>query len=199
MVVTRDSRLADTMRALRNQGRMADDGWLEHSLLGYNYRISEINCALGLAQMKRLDVILESREALAKRYAKALQPIPEVTVPALSIEGGRLCWFVFVVRLSARFMRADRDSICEQLTAQGIACGRYFAPLHLQPLFADYTNPRDDLAVTEQVADRTLALPFFNRLSDAQVTEVCRSLHDALRSKPKRSDQAVSAEAGRRT
>jgi perosamine synthetase len=180
MVVTRDARLADTMRALRNQGRRAADGWLEHSLLGYNYRLSEINCALGVAQMKRLDAILDAREAVAMRYAKGLQSIPEVIVPPLKIEGGRLCWFVFVVRLAARFTRADRDSICEQLTAQGIGCGRYFAPLHLQPLFAEYANSRDDLAVTEQVADRTLALPFFNRLTDEQISEVCQCLRDAL-------------------
>ena len=160
MVVTRDSRLAETMRALRNQGRRAADGWLEHSVLGYNYRLSEINCALGVAQMKRLDSILETREAVAMRYAKELQAIPEVIVPPLKVDGGRLCWFVFVIRLVEQFTRADRDFICEQLTARVIGCGRYFAPLHLQPLYAEYVNSRDDLAVTEQVADRTLALPF---------------------------------------
>jgi perosamine synthetase len=180
MVVTRDSRLAETMRALRNQGRRAGDGWLEHSLLGYNYRLSEINCALGVAQMKRLGAILETREAVAMRYANEFQAIPEVIVPPLKIEGGRLCWFVSVVRLAARFTRADRDSICDQLTARGIGCGRYFAPLHLQPLFAQYANSLDDLAVTEQVADRTLALPFFNNLTDEQISEVCRSLREAI-------------------
>jgi perosamine synthetase len=180
MVVTRDARFAETMRALRNQGRSADDGWLEHSLLGYNYRLSEINCALGVAQVKRLNAILETREAVAMRYAKELRLVPEVIVPPLKIEDGRACWFVFVVRLAARFTRADRDSICEQLTARGIGCGRYFAPLHLQPLFAEYANSHDDLTVTEQVADRTLALPFFNRLTDEQISEVCRSLREAF-------------------
>jgi len=182
MVVTPHSHLAEAMRALRNQGRKPADGWLEHGLLGYNYRLSEMNCALGIAQMKRLGAILEIRETLAMRYAKELQTIPEVTVPPLRIEGGRVCWFVFVVRLAAQFKRADRDSICDQLTARGIGCGRYFAPLHLQPLFAPYSNPRGDLAVTEQVADRTLALPFFNRLTNEQITEVCGSLRDAIRS-----------------
>lgn len=181
MVVTRDSRLAETIRALRNQGRMASDGWLDHTRLGYNYRLSEMNCALGVAQMKRLGVILDAREVLAIRYAKELQSIPGVTLPLLTIEGGRLCWFVFVVRLSAEFTRADRDSICERLTGQGISCGRYFAPLHLQPLFAEYNNPRDGLSITEHVADRTLALPFFNGLTDKQITEVCGSLRDAIR------------------
>ena len=180
MVVTRDARLAETMRALRNQGRNSADGWLGHSVLGYNYRLSEINCALGVAQMKRLDAILEARETAAKRYAKELRNVPEVIVPPLKIEGGRVCWFVFVVRLAARFTRADRDSICDQLTSRGIGCGRYFAPLHLQPLFAAYANRHGDLAVTEQVADRTLALPFFNSLTDEQISEVCRSLREAF-------------------
>jgi perosamine synthetase len=196
MVVTRDSRLAETIRALRNQGRMTSDGWLEHSLLGYNYRLSEMNCALGVAQIMRLGVILETREALAIRYAKELQSIPGVTLPLLTIEGGRLCWFVFVVRLSAEFTRADRDSICEQLTGQGIGCGRYFAPLHLQPLYTAYTNPRDDLAITKHVADRTLALPFFNRLSDEQIDEVCGSLKEAIqRVAEHRADSPASSVA----
>jgi dTDP-4-amino-4,6-dideoxygalactose transaminase len=200
MVVTRDSDLADTIRALRNQGRRPTDGWLEHSLLGYNYRLSEMNCALGVAQMKRLSGILETREALAMRYAKELQSIPEVTVPSLKIEGGRVGWFVFVVRLIARFTRADRDLICQRLATRGIGCGRYFAPLHLQPLFASFSNPRDDLTITEQVADRTLALPFFNRLTEEQIAEVCRSLREAFDGGvPRRSIQADSAEAGRNT
>ncbi len=199
MVVTRDSRIAETMRALRNQGRRSTDGWLEHSLLGYNYRLSEMNCALGVTQMKRLGSILEAREAVAMRYAKELPAIPEVILPPLKIEGGRVGWFVFVVRLSARFTRADRDSISDQLTARGIGCGRYFAPLHLQPLYAAYASSRDDLMVTEQVADRTLALPFFNRLTEEQIAEVCRSLREAIRSIPERSAQTTSAEVGRNT
>jgi perosamine synthetase len=181
MVVTRDARHAGTVRALRNQGRRAADGWLEHSLLGYNYRLSEINCALGVAQIKRLDSILDAREAVAMRYANALRSIPEVIVPPLRIENGRLCWFVYVIRLAAQFTRADRDFICDQLTARGIGCGRYFPPLHLQPLFAEYADSRDDLAVTEQVADRTLALPFFNRLTDEEISEVCAALGAAAR------------------
>ncbi len=180
MAVTRDSRLAGIMRALRNQGRRPDDGWLEHSLLGYNYRLAEMNCALGVSHMKRLDGILEAREAVAMRYSKELQTIAEVTLPALRIEDGRLWWLVFVVGLSAGFTQADRDAIWERLTQRGIGCGRYFAPMHLQPLFAPYVNPNDDLAVTEYVAARTLALPFFNGLTEGQMVEVCGSLRTFL-------------------
>jgi perosamine synthetase len=180
MVVTRDSDLADTIRALRNQGRRDSDGWIGHRLLGYNYRLSEMNCALGHAQMKRLTSILERREAVAMRYSQELQAIPEVIPPPSTIQDGRLCWFVYVVRLSAGFEPAQRDSICRQLIARGIGCGRYFAPLHLQPLYAPYKNGGGDLPVTEHVAGRTLALPFFNRLTENQIIEVCQTLREAI-------------------
>jgi perosamine synthetase len=170
MVVTRDPQMADTIRALRNQGRRESDGWLDHRLLGYNYRLSELNCALGLEQAKRIDSILVRREALAIQYSEELQAIPEVTTPPLNIKDGRLCWFVYVIRLD------NRDTILRKLTQQGIGCARYFAPLHLQPLFAPYANPRDDLKITEQVASQTLALPFFNALTREQIHEVCGAL-----------------------
>ncbi len=139
-----------------------------------------MNCALGVSQMKRLGGILEAREAVAVRYSQELQGIPDVILPALRIEEGRLCWFVFVIRLCARFTRADRDSIYRQLMERGIGCGRYFAPLHLQPLYAAYAGPHDDLTVTENVADRTLALPFFSGLTGEEIVEVCGSLRTFL-------------------
>jgi perosamine synthetase len=181
MVVTRNSVLADKIRALRNQGREAGDDWTDHRLLGYNYRLSEMNCALGLAQMNRLAVILERREAVAMRYSQELETMPEVSAPPASIPDGRLCWFVYVVRLSARFTQPARDAIWRQLNSRGIGCGRYFAPLHQQPLFAPYVNKGNALTVTEQVAGRTLALPFFNHLAEEQIVEVCRALGDAVR------------------
>ncbi len=177
MVVTRNSQMADTIRALRNQGRRETDGWLEHRLLGYNYRLSELNCALGLEQMKRIGDILDRREAIAMQYSEELQALPEVTRPPLKIIEGRLCWFVYVIRLE------NRDAILRKMTEQGIGCARYFAPLHLQPLFAPYVNPADDLKVTEEVAGQTLALPFFNALTTDQIHEVCCALGRAIGAK----------------
>lgn len=177
MVVTRDSKMADIIRALRNQGRGETDGWLEHRVLGYNYRISELNCALGLEQSKRIGEILDRRAAIAEQYSEELEAIPEVTTPPLEIPDGRICWFVYVVRVE------NRDAILEKLQGQGIGCARYFAPLHRQPLFADFVNPRDDLKITDQVAAQTLALPFFNALTGEQIHEVCRALGCAVRSK----------------
>jgi perosamine synthetase len=175
MVVTRDSQMAATIRALRNQGRTESDGWLDHHLLGYNYRLSEMNCALGLEQVRRIEDILSRREAVAVQYSQELQTIPEVTTPLLKIKDGRLCWFVYVIRVE------HRDAILQQLAEQGIGCSRYFAPLHRQPLFAPYTNACDDLKITEKVANQTLALPFFNRLTSAEIHEVGCALRTAVR------------------
>jgi len=180
MLVTRNRELAETVRALRNQGRRSSDGWLDHSLLGYNYRLSEINCALGLSQMSRIDAILAQREERAACYREHLRTVPELTLPVFETEGGRTCWFVFVVRLAERFTVQDRDRIIDYMIARGIGCGRYFAPVHRQPLYASYADPKCDLRVTDETASRTLALPFFNRLTDAEIAEVCLTLREAM-------------------
>lgn len=169
MVTTRDARVAETIRALRNQGRRPSDGWLDHSLLGYNFRISEMNCALGIAQMRRIDEILERRRIAAEQYAIGLRHA-RLTMPVAEIANGKVSWFVFVVRVP------DRDEAARSLAAQGIASGKYFAPLHRQPLFAPYVNPTDDFSVTDQVSAQTLALPFFTRITSEQIAEVCRAL-----------------------
>ncbi|HUD99252.1 MAG TPA: DegT/DnrJ/EryC1/StrS family aminotransferase [Bryobacteraceae bacterium] len=182
MVVTRDRQLAETMRALRNQGRRPADGWLDHALLGYNYRLSEINCALGLSQMARLDSILARRADRAACYREHLRAVPELILPVFEIAEGRVCWFVFVVRLAARVTPQDRDRIMTELNNRGIGCGRYFAPIHKQPLYAAYADRGHNLTVTEQAAGRTLALPFFNRLTDGQIGEVARALGEAIES-----------------
>jgi perosamine synthetase len=168
MVTTRDARIADTIRALRNQGRRPQDGWLDHSLPGYNFRISEMNCALGIAQMRRIDEILERRRAAAALYAEELRDVPNVTLPLAAIENGKVSWFVFVVRVE------NRDELARSLAERGIACGKYFAPLHRQPLFAPRVNPAGDFSVTEKVSAQTLALPFFTRITAEQIREVCR-------------------------
>jgi perosamine synthetase len=170
IVVTRDPSIARHMRALRNQGRMQNDGWLEHTLLGYNYRLSDINCALGIAQLKRIDEILARRESVARCYFEAVKG---VTPPPMNFAGGRISWFAYVVRLP----RTTRSHVMKTLIHQGIECRPYFPPIHLQPLYSSYGH---DLPVTQDIAFRTLALPFFNHLKDEQVQRVCTVLTDAL-------------------
>jgi perosamine synthetase len=186
MVVTRDRHLATEIRAMRNQGRYDSDAWHQHSILGWNYRLSEINCALGCAQMRRIDHILSSREAVARTYDETLRGIEGVERPPLQLVRRKISWFVYVIRLAPRFSRADRDMIARDLTDQGIGCGRYFAPIHTQPVYnLPIAHP---LPVTEAVSSRTLALPFFNRLDKERILRVTELLERAMHCvKPLRS------------
>ena len=200
MVVTGDGRLAETMRALRNQGRTETSGWSDHRQLGYNYRLSELHCALGLSQIRRLDQILERRASRALRYSQALRDVPEVLVPPLEISSGRVCWFAFVIRLIGEFTQDDRDFIHDRLVQRGIGCGRYFAPIHRQPLYARFAEgARGRLPVTDQASARTLALPFFNTLTDDQIAEVCEALREAIGTARQRPAHSSPAKAGRST
>jgi perosamine synthetase len=174
VVVTRDEELARRIRALRNQGRYESDDWFQHTELGYNYRISDINCALGLAQMGRLEAILQKRAQVASTYHRRLSLCTEFSLPPIALASGRISWFVYVVRLHA-VGRLERDAIMRGLAAAGIASGRYFAPIHLQPSYAAWRHSAN-LAVTEGVASRTLALPFFNNIEADAIDYVCDTL-----------------------
>jgi len=184
MIVTQDAGVATVARALRNQGRSQAGEWLEHGELGYNYRLSEINCALGVEQMKRVESILEKREAVAREYHRRLNGNSDLELPPLEVPGGRISWFVYVVRLGARFRQQQRDWIWREMASHGIGCGRYFAPIHWQPIYRDLAGPRPDLANTEWSAVRSLALPFFNKLQPAEIDEVCCTLQELIRVVP---------------
>jgi perosamine synthetase len=178
LVVTRDESLARRIRALRNQGRYETDDWFQHSELGYNYRISEINCALGLAQMSRLEEILQKRETVASAYGHRLSQYQALTLPPLSVPNGRVSWFVYVVRVNNR-AHLERDAVMRGLAAAGITSGRYFAPIHLQPSYAAWRHSAK-LPVTEAEASRTIALPFFNNLEAGAIDTVCDTLGRVL-------------------
>jgi len=178
MIVTRDSAIGGKMRALRNQGRYQNDDWFQHSELGFNYRLSEIQCALGCEQMKRIESILTAREAVARGYHALLDSCPEIELPLADFPLGRISWFVYVVRLRERYTRAQRDAVLKHLATAEIGCGRYFAPIHRQPSYETWRNIRP-LPVTESVSDRTVALPFFTRLTPAEAQRVGTILQEA--------------------
>jgi len=180
MVVTNKAELSSRVRSLRNQGRGLDDEWLQHGEVGYNYRLSELHCALGTEQLKRVDGILRRREAIARGYHERLAKHPGLELPPLALPNRRISWFVFVVRLRESFGRAERDALARQLAARGIETACYFAPIHLQPAYRDLPAPRTRLSVTEYNGERTLALPFFNQITDSQVDEVCAALWELL-------------------
>lgn len=180
MILTDDDDLADMCVSLRNQGRGKSSGWLSHERLGYNYRISDINCALGLAQLSRLDEIKAKRAQVAKWYQQMLSDDDRLIVPA-EPPGCRVSWFVFVVRLADRFTLEQRNKILEAMNAKGIQTGDYFSPVHLQPFMAEqFDYKRGDFPVTESVSERTIALPFYNNLTKDDIALVCKTLKQIL-------------------
>jgi len=180
-VLTHDSHLAARIRALRNQGRYPTGDWLQHAELGYNYRLSEMACALGIVQLNRLPAILAQRAEVARRYDDSLSPIEGIVRPPLHLPSRTISWFVYVIRLAESFSFSERDNILESLQQHGIGCARYFAPIHRQPAYAQFPGAlQAHLPVTEAIAQRTLALPFFNRLSLADTEEVVAALMSAI-------------------
>jgi perosamine synthetase len=177
-VLARDPAHAARLRSLRNQGRSGSD-WLDHAEPGYNYRLSELACALGRSQLSRIDEMLDLRRAAAQRYNDLLAAIPALELPNLSLPGRTISWFVYVVRLPEG---VDRDRVRAALSARGIATGRYFAPIHLQAGWRTHPSARSlSLPITESIAHRTLALPFFNRITADQQGEVAVTLNKAIR------------------
>ena len=180
VVVTGNPRLASVIRALRNQGRTSSEDWFQHSEVGYNYRLSEMSCALGIGQLKRIEAILSRREEIARKYSDRLKENKDFRLPRLALPNRRISWFSYVVRLSERYSLLHRDWIVQEMNRRGIGCGRYFAPIHLQPAYQGAAVRKTDLRITETEASRCVALPFFNRLQDEQIDEVCENLYELI-------------------
>ena len=178
MVLAHNPAHAVRLRSLRNQGRNPDGGWLDHAEPGYNYRLSDIACALGRVQLSRIEEILSLRQAAAARYNSFLSQIPGLELPPITLPNRSISWFVYVVRLPHA---ANRERIQAALAQRGIATGRYFAPIHLQPAWLSHPSAAaTNLPLTESIASRTLALPFFNRIAPEQQHHVAAALQQAL-------------------
>jgi len=189
-IVTNDDQAASMMMALRNQGRAPGDTWLQHTYLGYNYRLDEMSAALGRVQMGRLAELMARRDQVASWYAERLAEIPAVerwslgwTVsapPPPQLQSGttRASWFVYVVRFAPQ---VDRDALAQKLGERGVPARPYFLPIHLQPYMAErFGYQEGDFPVTEHLGRRGLALPFSGVMTEAQVEYVCRVLYDLL-------------------
>jgi len=178
LVVTNDDRAAQMMRAMRNQGRAPGDTWLQHTFLGYNYRMDELSAALGVVQMGRIAELLAKRDQVANWYGERLVEIPQVEAPHLAAHTSRVSWFVYVIRLARG---TDRSRIANRLAEQGIPVRPYFLPIHLQPYMVErFDYQPGDFPVTEDLGERGLALPFSGMISEDQVEIVCRALQAAL-------------------
>ncbi|CAG0970227.1 perosamine synthetase [Phycisphaerales bacterium] len=188
MIVTDDHRLAEMCRSLRNQGRplgaptgptmggSPTGSWLKHERLGYNYRLPEMNAALGVAQMKRLDEIIEKRHNVALHYIRRLGGHPQLVVPTVDPES-IMSWFVFVVRLAPSYTAEERDRVISGLRRHEIGASDYFPCIHLQPFYREQFGLREGMfPIAESVSHRTIALPFHNDLTAAEIDQVAQAL-----------------------
>jgi perosamine synthetase len=174
MIVTNNDDWAAQFRSLRNQGRDTMNQWLQHDRLGYNYRMSELSAALGVAQLSRFDDLLEARDRVARAYTERLSRLPWLTTPSVASSTTRLSWFAYVVRIAEGI---NRERLMESLAAHGVPSRPYFSPIHLQPFYQErFGYTRGDFPITEKLGDTSLALPFSARMTSAQIKHVCDAL-----------------------
>jgi dTDP-4-amino-4,6-dideoxygalactose transaminase len=177
MIVTDREEWATLFRSLRNQGRDVFDAWLNHTRLGYNYRLDEMSAALGLSQLQRLDAMIDRRAAVAAWYDERLSTIDWIERLPLAPTTTRRSWFVYVVRIRPP---VARSAVMAALDRAGIPSRPYFSPIHLQPFYVDkFGYGPGDYPVTEDLGERSLALPFSGVMSEDQVDRVCAALQEA--------------------
>jgi perosamine synthetase len=177
-VVCPDAAVKQRVDSERNQGRAPDMGWLDHDRLGFNYRLSDVACALGVAQVERLDAMLAARERIAGLYNESLAAVEGLTLPCPDADGDRRSWFVYVVQLPPG---VDRDGAIRELRARGIDSKPYLPAIHLMSFYRERFGHREgEFPVCEDVAARSLALPFFPELTDGEVERVVAALTDVL-------------------
>jgi perosamine synthetase len=178
MVTMADASLKERIDSERNQGRAPNMDWLDHDRLGFNYRLSDLACALGLAQLERLDSMLAGRARVASLYRDALGSIEGLDLPCPDTDGNRRGWFVFVVQLPRG---VDRDGVVRSLGAQGIPSKPYFPAVHLMTFYREqFGHGEGEFPVCEDVAARSIALPFFPQMTEGQVGRVAETLGRVL-------------------
>jgi dTDP-4-amino-4,6-dideoxygalactose transaminase len=186
MVVTNNEAAADKMRIMRSHG-MTSMSWDRHRghawsydvvELGYNYRMDEMSAVLGLAQLKRIDELMQKRERVARMYTQRLAKMRGVQTPYRAPTTTRASWFVYVIRFAPEI---DRDRVVRELAAREIPSRPYFAPIHLQPFYRAQFGFKDgDFPITERIARSTLALPFHGNLTEREIDWVCKTLSQVL-------------------
>jgi perosamine synthetase len=178
MVTLGEHSLKEQIDSERNQGRAPDMDWLDHDRLGFNYRLSDLACALGLAQLERLDGMLAGRGRVAGLYREALAGIEGLGLPCPDRGGERRGWFVFVVQLPRG---VDRDATIRALATQRIQSKPYLPAIHLMSFYRERFGHREgEFPVCEDIAARSLALPFFPEMSEGQVARVGEALREVL-------------------
>jgi perosamine synthetase len=179
VLVTNDEEWANLFRSVRNQGRDVFNQWLVHARLGYNYRMSELNAAVGVVQMRRLEELLSKRSHVAEQYNRMILALEGVSPLTVVPNTTRMSWFVYVVRLTAGL---DRNQVIQLLGRRGIPARPYFSPIHLQPFYREeFGFKPGDFPVSEAAGRSTLALPFHNNMNADEIKVVVGALSEAIR------------------
>jgi perosamine synthetase len=183
MLVTARQDWHDLFRSLRNQGRDQFDAWLNHSRLGYNYRLDEMSAALGVVQISRLEELLAKRSQVAEWYTEGLKGEADLIEPPRVVPSTtKMSWFVYVVRLAKGI---DRDRVMRDLEGRGIPSRPYFTPIHLQQFYRNQFGFKPgDFPVAEDLGRRSLALPFSSVMTEEQVNYVCEQTIQLLKAIP---------------
>jgi perosamine synthetase len=188
MLVTPDREIAEGVRSERNQGRAPDMDLVEHDRLGFNYRLTDLHAAIGIAQLERLGEMLNARDNVAAFYRERLTQLgaepageednDDIVLPCENRGDERRSWFVFVIQLPED---ADRDAVIASLASNGIASKAYLPCIHLLPPYRErFGFKGGEFPIAERVAERSLALPFFTSMTESQVDRVCTALGEAL-------------------
>lgn len=178
IIVTNNKKIADSSESLRSQGRATTGFWLHHEKMGYNYRMSELQAALGCVQMERLDEIIDKRNKVANMYNEELKDLTGVNIPYIHEDVSRMSWFVYVIQIDNTI---DRNKVMEYLKNNGIGCRPYFTPIHIQPYMVEmFGYKEEDYPITADIGRRSIALPFFNDLSLEEIKYVASKLKEGI-------------------
>ena len=177
VIVTDNDEVAELCRSMRSQGRAVTGLWLYHERLGYNFRLSELHAALGIVQMKRLDEIIEKRAHVAQTYMNYLKNIQGITLPYISPQVTKMSWFVLVIKLDENI---EREQFINFLLENGVSAKPYFTPIHLQPFYREMGYKEGNYPVTEKVGAKTVALPFYNTLTEEEIRYIAEVVNEEV-------------------
>jgi perosamine synthetase len=192
ILVTPNREVAEDVRSLRNQGRTPDMQEMDHDRIGFNYRLTDLHAAIGIAQLERIDEMLNARDNVAALYRERLTQLGaepaggeddhDIVLPCENRGDERRSWFVFCVQLPDG---ADREAVISSLASNGIASRAYLPCIHLlTPYRERFGFQGGEFPIAERVAERSLALPFFTSMTESQVDRVCTALGQALGIRP---------------
>jgi perosamine synthetase len=174
VLVTNNKEIYDLCMSYRNQGRGSDGEWHEYIRLGYNYRITDIQCALGISQLKKINVMLKKREQIAAEYAKRLSKINGIKLPFDSTKDLKVSWFVYVIQINKS---ENKELFMQELKKRGVECSAYFQPIHLMKFYKEkFGFKQGDFPVCESIAKTTIALPFYTHMKIEDIDYVCKQV-----------------------